>query len=95
MKAFIIILIAVLAVLFVGGAIQVGGDSLLGHVDSALGITGFTDLYYTVFFFMRKGIESVELEYRKTDQELRDFQDKPLGFDKKKAYRQLDDAAQY
>lgn len=95
MKAFIIILIAVLALLFVGGAIRVGGDSLLGHVDSTLGITGFTDLYDTVFFFMRRGIESVEHEYKKTDQELKDFQDKPLGFDKKKTYRRLDDASKY
>jgi hypothetical protein len=95
MRAFIIILIAVLAALFAAGSIRAGGDSLLGHIDSALGITGFTDLYYTVFFFMHRGIKSVESEYNRTDRRLRDFQNKPLGFDKKKTYRRLDDAAHY
>lgn len=95
MKSVVIVLVVILALVFLGGAIRVGGDSLLGHLDSALGITVFSDAYYTLFFFMHEGVDAVQSEYTKTNRELRDFQQKPLGFDKKKKYRELNDAAKY
>lgn len=93
MKAVVVVLVVILALVFLGGAIRVGGDSLLGHVDSVLGITLFSDVYYTLFFFMHEGVDRVESGYKNTDRELRDFQKKPLGFDKQRKYRELNDAA--
>ena len=95
MKNLAIILIVIIVLIFLGGAIRVGGDSLLGHVDSALGITALSDTYYTLFFFMRRGVQKVESEYTKTDEDLKDFQQRPLGFDKKKKYKDLDAASHY
>ena len=95
MKNLAIILIVIIVLIFLGGAIRVGGGSLLGHVDSALGITALSDTYYTLFFFMRRGVQKVESEYTKTDEDLKDFQQRPLGFDKKKKYKDLDAASHY
>lgn len=95
MKTFLLVLLIVLAIIFIGGALKIGGDSIFGHVDSALGRPLLTNVYYTVFFFMRSGAETVESGYTSTDQGLKDFQEKPLGFDKKKKYRDLDKAATY
>lgn len=90
-----IVLLVVVALIFLGGSVRIGGDSVFGHLDSALGTTVLSDVYHTVFFFMQKGVESVESEYDRTQEGLKDFQDRPLGFDKKKQYKTLDDAARY
>jgi len=93
MKTLIVVLVVVLAVIFVGGAIPVGGNSLFGHIDSVLGITALTSLHNSVFFFLYRGKDSIDEGFTKTGEELREFEQRPIGIDKKKKYRQLDEAA--
>jgi hypothetical protein len=95
MRTIIVALVIVLVVIFVGGSLRVGGDSIFGHVDSVVGAPVLTGIYRTLFFFLYKGVTTVESEVSKTSEDLKEFQERPLGIDKKKTYRQLDDAAKH
>jgi amino acid permease len=95
MKVVIIVLVVVLAVIFVGGSLTIGGDSIFGHIDSALGTNVLTGLYSTLFFFLYRGTETVEEGVAETGEDLREFEQRPIGIDNKRKYKQLNDAAQY
>lgn len=95
MKVFVAVLVVVLAVIFIGGAFPVGGNSIFGHIDSVLGITALTSLHHSVFFFLYRGSEGIEEGLTKTGSDLREFEQRPVGIDNKRKYRQLDDAARY
>ncbi|MDQ7782833.1 MAG: hypothetical protein RDU20_08135 [Desulfomonilaceae bacterium] len=95
MKKFIIVLVVVIAVIFVGGAFPIGGDSIFGHIDSLLGISAFTGLHHTVFFFLHRGTERIGEGLTKTGEDLREFEKRPAGIDNKRKYRQLDEASRY
>ncbi len=90
-----LILAVSLAILFVGGYFSIAGSPILEHVDSLLGTSILMDLHRGVFFFVYRGENAVRSGYTRTDRELRDFQQRPLGFDKKKQYRTLDKASDY
>jgi hypothetical protein len=95
MRTVIVALVIALVVIFVGGSLRVGGDSIFGHIDSVVGAPVLTGIYRTVFFFLYKGVAAVESEVSETNEELKEFQERPLGIDKQKTYRQLDDAAKH
>lgn len=95
MKVLIIVLVVVFAVIFVGGSLTIGGDSIFGHIDSALGTTVLRSLHSTLFFFLYDGRDAVEDELTETGDDLREFEQRPIGIDNKKKYKRLDEAAQY
>jgi hypothetical protein len=94
MRAFIITLIVVLAVIFFFGAVSVGGRSLFGHIDYALGTNVCMTLHRTVFFFLYRGQDTVREGVGTTKSDIDRFQRAPAGFDKKRQYEKLDEAAQ-
>ncbi|HMK35102.1 MAG TPA: hypothetical protein VK463_08550 [Desulfomonilaceae bacterium] len=91
MRTFGVILMIFLVVVFVGGAIPLGKASLFERIDAAVGSDSLMTLHYRVFFFLYKG----DREVNKTGEQLKVFQDKPIGIDNKGKYRQLDDASKY
>lgn len=95
MKVFIIVLAVVLAVIFVGGSVNLGGDSIFGHIDSALGTSVLTRIHAAVFFFLDSGRDQIDEELTQTGEDLREFEERPIGIDNKKKYKQLDDASKY
>ncbi len=94
MKWLIIIVVGTLAVIFIGGGIDVGSQPMFGHVDTILKTNAFMGLHEAVFFFLYRGEGSAEEGYGKTREDLDDFQRAPLGFDKRKHYKELDEAAE-
>ena len=95
MRNLSLVLAISLVVLFVGGYFSVAGAPIFERIDSLLGTNVLMGLHHGVFFFAYRGEDAVKSEYSRTDGKLRDFQDKPLGFDKKKEYRKLDKASDY
>jgi len=93
MKALIVVLVVLLVVIFVCGAFPVGGNSIFGHIDSVLGITALTSLHQSVFFFLYRGKDRVDEGLTKTGTDLREFEQRPIGIDNKRKYKQLDEAA--
>lgn len=89
MRTLAIVLAIFLAVVFIGGAVNLGRAPLFQHIDTALDTDVLMDLHYGVYFFLNKGGR----EYERTTEKVREFQDKPIGIDNKRKYRQLDDAA--
>jgi hypothetical protein len=89
MRTLAIVLAIFLAVVFIGGAVNLGRAPLFRHIDTALGTDVLMDLHYGVFFFLNKG----EREYERTTEKVKEFQTKPIGIDNKRKYRQLDDAS--
>ncbi len=89
MRTFAIVLAIFLVVVFLGGGVKLGGAPLFERIDYALGTDVLMDVYYGVFFFLDKG----ERGYERTTEKVREFQDKPIGIDNKRKYRQLDDAS--
>jgi hypothetical protein len=92
MKALIITVVVFLAIVFVGGAVELGGDSIFGHIDSLIGTGFLTNLHRTTFFFLYRGTDSVVTGTEKTRRDLDEFQKRPVGIDKEKQYRLLDEA---
>ncbi len=95
MQNLSLVLAISLVVIFVGGYFNVAGAPIFDRIDSLLGTSILMDLHHGVFFFVYRGGDAVKSEYSSTDRKVRDFQDKPLGFDKKKEYRKLDKASDY
>jgi hypothetical protein len=95
MRGLSLVLAISLAILFVGGYFNVAGAPILERIDSLLGTSVLMDLHYGVFFFVYRGEQAVKSGYSKTDRDLRDFQEKPLGFNKKSEYKKLDKASDY
>lgn len=95
MRELSIVLAISIVILFVGGYFNVAGAPILEHIDSLLGTSVLMDLHRGVFFFVYRGGDAVKSEYSRTDRKLRDFQEQPLGFDKKKEYKKLDKASDY
>ncbi len=93
MRVFIVVLVVVLGVIFVGGAFSIGGDSIFGHIDSVLGISALSSLHNSVFFFLYRGSDRLEDGLSKTGEDLREFEERPIGIDNKRKYKQLNDAA--
>jgi hypothetical protein len=91
MRTVAIVLAIFLAVVFIGGAVKLGGVPLFERVDVALNTDVLMDLHHGIFFFLHEG----EGEYQNASQRVKQFEEKPIGIDNKKHYRQLDQAAKY
>jgi len=95
MRTALIVLVAALAVIYIGGGVNVGSNSIFGHIDSVLGIPLLTKLHHVTFFFLYLGTETIEEGMTQTGQHIREFEERPIGFDKKKTYQKLDEASKY
>ena len=91
MRTFGFVLLVFLVVVFIGGYINIGGAPIFWHIDAALGTDVLMELHHGVFFFLYGS--SSRLTH--TTEKLKEFQETPLGIDKKRKYRQLDDASRY
>jgi hypothetical protein len=95
MRWFIIVFGIIFFVVFIGGAINVGEKPIFGHIDSILGTTALMRLHYVTFSLLYRGEHSLGEGLDRTDEDLRDFSKRPMGFDKAKKYRTLDSASDY
>jgi len=94
MKTGIIVVCIVVAVMFLGGAVNIGGAPVFGHIDNFLGVHALMNAHRSVFFFLHKGQEVLESESERAGSTVNEFQERPVGIDNKGKYRQLDEAAQ-
>ncbi len=80
-----------LAVVFFGGYVPLGGAPLFERLDSLMGTNFLMRTHYTLFYFLHDS----QRAGAKDTTGLRDFQERPLGFDKKQRYHDLDAAGKY
>jgi hypothetical protein len=92
MRTFVGVLVVVLLVIFLGGAVNLGGAPIFGHIDNVLGISLFMPIHYYTFWLLYRGEGSLRSGLGRTDSEIREFQRAPAGIDNQQKYRQLDDA---
>ncbi len=95
MRAAIVIILVIIAILLLGGAINIGSQPLFGHMDSMLGTNLFMDMHMAVFSFIHGGSDTVEQEFESAENEIEEFSERPIGIDNKKKYKQLDEASDY
>lgn len=93
MRIAIVIVAVALAVIFFGGAVNLGSAPLFGHIDRVLGTTALMDLHYKVFSMIYRGEGAVGEEYQRTRGTVDELERK-AEFGKTQKYRQLDKASQ-
>jgi hypothetical protein len=94
MRIAIIVVAVILGVIFIGGAVNLGSAPLFGHLDRAFGTNALMQLHYTIFSFAYRGQSQSESEPGAGDGRS-EFEKRPLGIDKEKNYRRIDDAGKY
>jgi hypothetical protein len=95
MRAVVIVFLIVLTIVFVGGAVNIGGAPIFAHIDRVLGTSLLMRLHSSLFFFLYDGDSAVRQGVTGVKSDFKEFEERPLGFDKKKTYRELDKAADY
>jgi hypothetical protein len=95
MRTAIIVIVIVLGIVLLGGMIRLGGVPIFARIDAVLGTNILMTAHDTLFFFMHSAHQTIEDESTRANRELKEFQEKPIGIDKKGHYRKLDDAASY
>ena len=95
MRTAIIAIAIVVAVIFFGGAFNIGGAPIFGHIDDAIGTPIFMPLHYALFFYLDTGADSVRSGAQGVERDFRSFEKAPAGYDKHKQYRELDNAKEY
>jgi len=93
MRSVVIVVVAIGAIIFLGGTINVGGAPLFAHLDAMLSTELFMDLHDGLFGFMQRGRGATGDSMRRMGEDIDKFRQKPLGIDHGKKYRQLDNAA--
>ncbi|MEW6347879.1 MAG: hypothetical protein AB1646_02360 [Thermodesulfobacteriota bacterium] len=93
MRTFITVVVIVLAIVFVGGALNLGGRPLFGHMDRILGTQAFMKIHRSCFFFLYRGHGTMDAGVDKTKSDLDEFGKRPIGIDRKKQYEDLDEAS--
>jgi hypothetical protein len=92
MRTLALIVIIILVVVFLGGYVKFGGTPLLSRLDRVMNTTMFMDLHYLFFSFLYGN--HIGAGIKSKNQDIRSFQEKPLGIDNKSKYRELEKAAQ-
>lgn len=93
MRSLAVVLFFLIIILLIGGMVKIGGQPIFAKIDHIAGTDFFMQAHYSVFFFLYRGHEAQSGS--SSDGTLKDFQQRPLGFDKKKQYQKLDDASKY
>jgi hypothetical protein len=90
MRTLIIVIIAVLAIIFVAGTLNIGGAPIFYHLDSMLDTDLFMDLHDSIFFFVDRVRDRADSDLSRAKSDLRKFEEKPLGMDNKRYQREID-----
>jgi hypothetical protein len=93
MRIWGIIISVFLVVVFLGGYVPLAGSPLFARIDRIAGTHLLMDIHYGVFFFIYPR-DSSRSESRAAE-DLKNFQERPLGIDNKSKYRDLDKASQH
>jgi hypothetical protein len=93
MRTLIIVVLAVLAIIFAAGTVNIGGAPIFYHLDSMLNTYFFMDLYDSIFSFVYRAKDKADSELSRTKSELQKFEEKPAGIDKKGYKRKIDEAS--
>ncbi len=93
MRTAIVVIVVILAIVLIGGVVNLGGAPIFRHIDRALRTDVFMTAHKTLFFFLHRAQQRIGDESSKANRELREFQEKPIGIDKKGHYQKLDEAA--
>jgi hypothetical protein len=93
MRAAIVVIVIILAIVLLGGVVSLGGAPIFRHVDSVLGADVLMTAHNTVYFFLHRAQQRIEEQSSKTGEDLRKFQEEPLGIETKGRYKKLDDAS--
>jgi hypothetical protein len=93
MRTIILVIAIVLAIVLLGGVVNLGGAPIFSHIDSVLGTDVLMRAHESVFFFLHRAQTRIEEESSRAGAELRKFQEEPLGIETKGRYQKLDDAA--
>lgn len=93
MRAAIAAVVVVLVVIFIGGAVSVGNGPIFWQIDRVLGANLLMGIHRGCFFFLYRGEHTMGSGVERTGSQLKDFQERPAGIDKKGHYEKLDDAS--
>jgi len=93
MRAAIVVIVIVLAIILIGGVVNVGGAPIFSHIDSLLGTDVLMTAHNTLFFFLHGVRQTIEDESSGAVTKVKKFQEEPLGIDKKGRYQKLDEAS--
>jgi hypothetical protein len=94
MRALIIVIFALLAIIFVGGSLNIGGAPIFQHLDSLLHTDVLMDLHSSIFYFFYRVEHSAGEGLSRTKSDLEQFQQKPVGLDKRGYQRKIDKASE-
>ncbi len=93
MRVVIVVIIALLAIIFVGGYLNVGNGTIFQHMDSVLHTNVFMALHYSLFYFLHRAEDSAAAEFSRIKSDLNEFEKKPAGIDKWGYRRKIDEAS--
>jgi hypothetical protein len=93
MRTAIVVIVIILAIVLLGGVINLGGAPIFRHIDSVLGTNVLMTAHNTVFFFLHRAQQRIEEQSSMAGEELKKFQEEPLGIETKGRYQKLDDAS--
>lgn len=93
MRTAIVVIVIILAIVLLGGVVNLGGAPIFSHVDSVLGTDVLMTAHNTMFFFLHRAQQRIEEQSSKTGEDLKKFQEEPLGIETKGRYKKLDDAS--
>ena len=93
MRTLIIVVLAVLAIIFLAGTLNVGGAPIFQRLDSMLGTDVFMDLHDSIFFFVYRARDRADSELSRAKADLEKFGEKPVGIDNKGYQQKIDKVA--
>ena len=93
MRTAIVVIAIIVAIVLLGGVVNLGGAPIFRHIDSVLGTHVLMTTHNTMFFFLHRAQQRIEEQSSKAGDELQKFQDEPLGIDTKGRYKKLDEAS--
>ena len=93
MRTAIVVIVIILAIVLLGGVVNLGGAPIFSHIDSVLGTDVLMTAHNTIFFFLHRAQQRIEEQSSKAGEEVKKFQEEPLGIETKGRYKKLDDAS--
>jgi hypothetical protein len=93
MRTAIVVIAIILAIVLLGGVVNLGGAPIFRHVDAVLGTDVLMPAHNSMFFFLHRAQQRMEEQSSKAGEGLQKFQEEPIGIDKKGHYKKLDEAA--
>jgi len=93
MRTAIAAIVVVLLVIFIGGTVNVGNGPIFWQIDRVVGTHLLMGIHRGVFFFLYRGESTIGSGVERTGSQIKDFQERPAGIDKKGHYEKLDEAS--